>query len=472
MGFASPVFLTLFLPFTLLLCAAFRSRVHIQNLCLTVLSLLFYAWGEPVYLLVLVALAACNGALAKGIARGRGSARDLWTAVAIVLNIGVLFGFKYLGFFVATANAVFSLSLPVPQVALPLGISFFTFQALSYVLDVRMGKSAPAKDGGTLLLYLCLFPQLIAGPILRWHTVADQFQRRCMTMDGTALGIRRFILGLSKKVLLADVLGKVADAAFLCPGDALGAPLAWLGAASYTLQIYLDFSAYSDMAIGIGRVLGFTFPENFLHPLRAGSMQSFWRRWHITLTDWFRDYLYIPLGGNRKGRLRTYVNLSAVFLFTGLWHGARWTFVLWGAWNGLFVILERAGMLRAGTRRIGKWRSAVAHAYTLAVVLLGFVLFRAETVAQALAYGRSMFMQFAMTPLRASYLLEQCTPMNLAALGAAVAVSLNAFSRLRTRLAKQPLANAASYVLCCVLLLGCYAAIVASGHHPFIYFRF
>jgi len=364
MGFASPVFLSLFLPFTLLLCALFRSRVAVQNACLTALSLLFYAWGEPVYVLPLVGLAVCNGALAKGVAYGKASLRNVYTALAVALNIGLLFCFKYLGFF---------MPFPVPEIKLPLGVSFFTFQALSYVLDVRMGKSKPVKDGGTLLLYLCLFPQLIAGPILRWHTIADQFQNRRMTMAGAASRLRRFILGLSKKVLLADLLGKMADAAFACPQAGLSAPFAWLGAVSFALQIYLDFSGYSDMAIGIGRALGFTFAENFRHPLRAASMQHFWRRWHITLTDWFRDYLYIPLGGNRKGRFRTYVNVSAVFLFTGLWHGASWTFVLWGAWNGLFVILERAGALRAG-----KWPAVLAHAYTLAVVLLGFVLFRAE----------------------------------------------------------------------------------------------
>lgn len=468
MVFSSPAFLSFFLPLAFLACLLLRRWIKAQNACLMVLSVVFYAWGEPVYVLLILALTFLNGGLARWIEGAKVTPhQNALTALAVVLNMGLLLVIKYAAFLVQTLNALLGLSLSIPHIPLPLGISFFTFQALSYVLDVRRGRTTALRNQGTLLLYLCFFPQLIAGPIIQWGDIADQFAHRRMTPEDTALGLRRLIVGLSKKILLADVLGQVADAAFACPAAALNLPFAWLGALAYTLQIYLDFSGYSDMAIGMGHMFGFSFPENFRHPLRAGSMQLFWRHWHITLTDWFRVYLYIPLGGNRHGSARTYRNLAIVFLCTGLWHGAAWTFVLWGAWNGLFVIAERAGVLR-----VNRWPAALGHVYTLAVVLLGFVLFRAESLAQAGRYLLAMVGGNGLPQASWSCLLEQCTPMNLTTLLIAVLVSVNAGSRLRARLLERPWGQGMLATLCCALLMASYAAMLASGYHPFLYFRF
>ncbi|MDL2318605.1 MBOAT family protein [Eubacteriales bacterium OttesenSCG-928-A19] len=467
MGFATPAFVSLFLPVTLGLCVLARGRLRAQNVILLAASLLFYAWGEPVYILLLLALALGNGLLARRIAVSHARKASVLTALAVAINLGILFAFKYIGFFADTFHQLTGILLPLPRPRLPLGISFFTFQALSYVLDVRRGVTKPADSLWMLLLYLCFFPQLIAGPILQWNQVKDQLYARGITGEGVSRGLRRFIVGLSKKLLLADVLGGIADAAFACPAHALGAPLAWYGAIAYTLQIYLDFSGYSDMAIGMGHMFGFHFPENFRYPLRAGGMQAFWRRWHITLTDWFRSYLYIPLGGNRRGKPRTYRNMAIVFLFTGLWHGASWTFVLWGAWNGLFCILEYAGIIR-----VRRWPAWLAHLYTLAVVALGFVLFRSPGVGAAGVYLRAMCLNWQATPLRMSYFLEQCSPMRLTLLLASGAVSVDAFRRAGRLLAARPWGRAGMYAASLLLLLCAYTAMVASEYHPFIYFRF
>ncbi len=311
--------------------------------------------------------------------------------IAIFLNIGLLAFFKYANFVVANFNSLlgpFKLGLiHLEPVRLPIGISFFTFHALSYIIDIYRRKSRAAQRPLSVALYIFFFPQLIAGPILRWSAMAPQIARRVVTRDGFAEGIRRFIYGLAKKMLVANAVAVPAGQIFSLPSDTLSPALAWFGALCYTLQIYYDFSGYSDMAIGMGKMFGFEFLENFNHPYIAQSIRDFWRRWHISLSTWFRDYLYFPLGGNRGSHIHTCVNLLIVFFLCGLWHGASWTFVIWGLYHGLFLILERtrfASLLESMPKFF-------RHVYALVIVMLGWVFFRAETFSQALAFIGAMF---------------------------------------------------------------------------------
>lgn len=389
MVFSSVTFLFFFLPAALGLY--FCSGKH-KNLLLLAASLLFYAWGEGIYLLVMLASITVNygcGRLMFSFARNSEPSKMV-LALAIVYNFSVLAFFKYSNFLVENLNHILqTIQLPEIQlnpVHLPIGISFFTFQAVSYLVDVYKGKVAPQKNLVNLGLYIALFPQLIAGPIVRYHDIAKALVSRRVDIDDFAQGVQRFIFGLSKKVLLANPLALVADKIFALPANELTTPLAWLGALCYTLQIYYDFSGYSDMAIGLGRMFGFRFLENFNYPYISKSIQEFWRRWHISLSSWLRDYLYIPLGGNRHGSLRTYCNLLTVFLICGLWHGASWTFICWGLYHGFFLILERTPL---GALQQKLW-SPLRYILTIFIVVLGWVLFRSDTLGNALQYTAIM----------------------------------------------------------------------------------
>jgi alginate O-acetyltransferase complex protein AlgI len=339
--FAEPAFLFLFLPALLILYQLVPPRG--RNLLLVLASLLFYAVGEWRFLPILLASVALNYWIALGIDRTRGTpAARIWLTVGVASDLALLFYFKYFGFLLNQASYLFidfPTEIPVP--ALPLGISFFTFHKISYKVDVYRGVCAVRRNPLDLALYILLFPQLIAGPIIRYHEIADQLLRRIVTREGFAEGVRRFVVGLGKKMLVANVVARPADAIFGLPSHELTPGLAWLGLACYTLQIYFDFSGYSDMAIGLGRMFGFRFPENFHYPYVALSITDFWRRWHLSLSRWFRDYLYIPLGGNRCSPRRLYANLLTVFFLCGIWHGANWTFIAWGLFHGLFLVLER-----------------------------------------------------------------------------------------------------------------------------------
>ncbi len=468
MAFATPAFLSVFFPAGFFLCFLTRGNLRAQNLCLAALSLVFFAWAKPALGVLPVALTALEWFLGKGIAGAKTKSLQrlcAWLAVGVPL-LGLVVC-KYLGFFAEVLNGLFSLDLASPRLVQPLGVSFFTFKAVSYALDVRSQKEKPAERFDDLFLYLCLFPQMTAGPISQWREMRPQLVDRRMTLEGVRAGCVRFALGLSKKVLLADVLAGVVKAAFGCPAEARSAALAWLGAVAFTLQIYLDFSGYSDMAIGLGRMLGFTFPENFSLPLRAKGMRDFWRRWHMSLTAWFREYVYLPLGGNRKGLFCTCRNLGIVFLCTGLWHGANWTFVVWGLWNGLLLVLERTRLLA-----VPGWRGLWAHGYTLLAVTLGFVVFRSESIPPAFEYVRSMVTTFGMSWEMKGYLLEQLTPMNLTALGVSIAVAVSPGAKARARLGQEPWAQAALCAVCCALVALSYAAILASGFKPFLYAQF
>ena len=359
MVFSSPTFFFLFLPAAFLVNLLFRRSIRWSNALLLVASLLFYAWGEPVYVLLMIFTTLVNYAAARFMERFPAQ-RRFWCGAAVVWSLGTLVFFKYTDFLIESINGALGLSLPLPGIALPIGISFFTFQAMSYVLDVYRGDAQLSKNYFDVLLYISLFPQLIAGPIVKYHDVDQQLHARTITIEKTAAGFRRFCFGLAKKVLIANTLAMTADAVYALPMGSVTAPTAWLGAVAYLFQIYFDFSGYSDMAIGLGQAFGFTFKENFNYPYIAQTMQEFWRRWHISLSTWFREYVYIPLGGNRKGRLRTGLNKLTVFLLTGLWHGASWNFAVWGLYHGSFLMLESYGALKPA-----KWPRALRHAYTL-----------------------------------------------------------------------------------------------------------
>ena len=349
--------------------------------------MLFYAKGGGAFTWLMLASIAFNYGMAIVVARDRSKR---WLAVAVAINLAVLAIFKYTNFLTDNVNVLLTTlsvrPLAVPEVLLPIGISFYTFHAISYVVDVYRGHATAQKSPVHAALYLLLFPQLIAGPIIRYREIADQLARRVVRIDDFAYGVRRFVIGLGKKVLIANVVAVPADGIFALPPHELTAAHAWLGVACYTLQIYFDFSGYSDMAIGLGRMFGFRVPENFRWPYVAHTVQEFWRRWHISLSSWFRDYLYVPLGGNRVPPARMYSNLVLVFFLCGLWHGASWNFVIWGLYHGAFLVVERLGL----APRIRRLPTVMRHAYLIVVVMIGWVFFRAETLTSATAFLRAM----------------------------------------------------------------------------------
>ncbi len=474
MVFSSLSFLFLFFPVTFLLYVAVPNA-KFRNALLIFASLLFYAWGEPVYILLLLASVVVNWLLALLLGR-RETGRKAIIAVAVVLNIGLLVVFKYSGFLVETVNALFRLSLPVPAIRLPIGISFFTFQTLSYVIDVYRDKSSLQKSLPRLLLYISFFPQLIAGPIVKYHDIQDQLERRTLSFDRCAYGFKRFLYGLAKKVLIANVMAVTADYVFGLPASSLTAFAAWLGAVSYMLQIYFDFSGYSDMAIGLGKMFGFDFKENFRYPYASVGIKDFWRRWHISLSTWFKEYLYIPLGGNRKGKARTYLNQLIVFACTGLWHGANVTFLVWGLFHGLFLILESANIIPVKKAEKHPAARFLLRIYTLFVVLVGFVIFRADTMTQA---GQVLAAMFTGGPGSAAHLAQAITyltPWFLCVLVAACAASFPIALALESRLCRSGAgANgyaAVSYGLSAALFALCILSLAADTYNPFIYFRF
>jgi len=483
MVYSSPLFLFLFLPLVLLgyWLAGRRGR----NLLLLAASLLFYAWGEDVLVLVMIGSISVNYALARWIEAARGGAGARWAmGLAVVANIGCLSVYKYAGWMWDNATALLALvGAPPgllgerPHIELPIGISFFTFHALSALIDVYRREASVTRNPLDFGLYIACFPQLVAGPIIRYHDVVDQLTQRKVTLDGFAYGVRRFAVGLAKKVLIANVVAVQADLIFGLPPGELGGDVAWLGIVCYTLQIYFDFSGYSDMAIGLGRMFGFVYRENFRHPYASSSVTDFWRRWHISLSSWFRDYLYIPLGGNRHGTARTYFNLVLVFFLCGLWHGASWVFVIWGLYHGLFLVLERVGV----GRWLERWPGAVRHAYLLLAVMVGWVFFRSETLGGALDYLRSMFAPSVWSnPLHPARLyLEPATTLALLAgvIGSMPwlerAAAWRESQRARGDRPRLELAlEAASNLAITALLFLSVLELAAGFYNPFIYFRF
>ncbi len=476
MVFSSPIFLFLFLP--AVLATYFVLPRVARNVFLLVASIFFYAWGQARFVPILLASIAINYVLGLWIDSQRDRRASSWVlALAVAVNVSFLVVYKYSNFVADSMNRITaSLGraplIDLPPITLPLGISFLTFHALSYLIDVGRGARAQ-RNPLNLALYIMLFPQLVAGPIVRYAHVSPQIARREVTFDDFAVGVRRFIVGLGKKVLIANQLATPADALFALPADQLTLGLSWLGAAYYTLQIYFDFSGYSDMAIGLARMFGFRFLENFDYPYVARSVREFWQRWHISLSTWFRDYVYIPLGGSRRAPGRVYANLVTVFALCGLWHGAQWTFLLWGLYHGVFLVLERVG---SGSWLV-RWPAAIRHAYVLLVVMVGWVLFRTESLAHTMAFLGAMAGLGHGTGIEHHLALYVDPVLGLVA-GLGVVGSMPVLPWLRRwRREDAPVSfgwamdTASVAVLAIMLVVSCMALAVRT-YNPFIYYRF
>lgn len=464
MVFSSMVFLCIFLPVVFLLHLLLPG-IRAKNGMLLLASLAFYAYGEPVYVILMIASAFVNYLSALLIGKNPAGKKAVM-AVNVILNLGVLVLFKYTGFLAESVNTILGTAIPVPSIRLPIGISFFTFQAMSYVIDVYRGVTGAQKNFGKVLLYISFFPQLIAGPIVKYHDIAQEIENRTQTVDGVTDGIRRFVVGLSKKVLISNTVGLVADTLFAADVSGLNAAAAWIGAVSYMLQIYFDFSGYSDMAIGLGEMFGFHFKENFNYPYISGSIREFWRRWHMSLSGWFQEYLYIPLGGSRKGKIRTVINKFIVFLCTGIWHGANVTFLFWGLYHGCFLMLEE--IVPAIREQGGKVKSFFQHVYTLLVVLIGFVFFRADSMHQGAAWIKTMFTGFGSNTAAMSLALEQLTPLYLVTAAVGIVACCPAKMLVKKGRAYEAVTAAGSLAL----LLLCMLSLASGTYNPFIYFRF
>ena len=458
MLFSSIPFLYYFLP--LVLAVYFLTPARFRNAVLLLASLIFYAWGEPKYVLLMLAsiLSGYGFGLLQERYRGQKGAK-LVCGLSVAVSLSFLLYFKYADFFLENFNAATGLGVPLLRIALPIGISFYTFQIISYTVDVYRGEPAQ-KNLIHLAAYVAMFPQLIAGPIVRYSDIAQQLEHRSHSTALAAEGVRRFLIGLGKKILIANQLGELCSV--FRASDEKSVLFYWLYAVAFALHIYFDFSGYSDMAIGLGKVFGFHFLENFNYPYISASITEFWRRWHISLSGWFRDYLYIPLGGNRKGNARTWLNRFLVFFATGLWHGASWTFVLWGLWHGLFSVLEDCGAIpvdKLKGKRIGQL-------YTLLVVVLGFTLFRADTLAQAGAMYAAMFSGIGLHWLGTAAVWAKFTP--------AFALTLCLALLLCTPVAREhtPKRESVTFIGSLGLLLLCMMYLAAGSFNPFIYFRF
>ncbi|HEY9114978.1 MAG TPA: MBOAT family O-acyltransferase [Bacteroidales bacterium] len=473
MLFSSPLFLYLFLPLTLLLF--YFSDAKLKNGVLLFASLVFFAWGGVAYSIILVLSILVNYLFGYLVSRKKGSRAYLGLGVGI--NLGVLVVFKYADFIVANLNSLFEnfqiKPIDQPNILLPIGISFFTFQAISYLIDVYRKEVVYQKNLVNLALYISLFPQLIAGPIVRYHDIASQLVKRDFSLEKFGEGVQRFIIGLSKKVLLANNFAIVADEILDSDFADLTTPVAWIGIVAYAFQIYFDFSGYSDMAIGLGKMFGFTILENFNFPYISKSIKEFWRRWHISLSTWFRDYLYIPLGGSRVSNSRTYFNLLIVFLLTGFWHGASWSFMFWGAFHGLFLVLERLGL----DKLLRKTWQPVQHMYAMLVVLIGWVFFRVESIDEAFFYLKRMFVNNAL--LENNWLSYFDTKFTIV-LFIGIISSTSFFPWIGSLYSKYLVqnrtinlaSNTVYFLILNALLILSTFYLVAGSYNPFIYFRF
>lgn len=489
MVFSTIIFLCAFLPLTII--GYYLLPKKAKNIWLLLCSVFFYAWGEPKFVLVMLLSILCNyifGILIAGCGqdekkRGR---KKIVLILSVITNLGLLFVFKYFTFVMESIKLITKGSFDVIQIALPIGISFYTFQGMSYVVDVYRQEGMMDESGQkvtivqknilNLALYIAMFPQLIAGPIVRYHDIKDSLVNRSHTPEKFASGVERFIVGLAKKAILANMIGSLANSIMTGDLERMGATVAWLGAIAYTLQIYFDFSGYSDMAIGLGRIFGFEFMENFNYPYISKSIKEFWRRWHISLSGWFRDYLYIPLGGSRRGNV--YVNLGLVFLATGIWHGAAFTFILWGIYHGVFRLSEYWLEKHVKNAPKGIVLSFAGWIYTTVVVIVGWVIFAQNTVAEALYYIGIMFgiKRNAFQAFDVSYYLNHqmtfylvlgilfCIPWKEVLKKLAPNVQIKSGLSLMISIGKR--------VLLLGLLVVCYVYIINSSFNPFIYFRF
>ena len=468
MVFSSIIFLCAFLP--VVLFVYFLIPKQSRNLWLLLASLLFYGWGEPRYILIMLFSTVfdyCNGrAIEAADIRGR---RDTVGRAILVLsvagNLGILCFFKYTDFALATVNSLAGTQLGLLQLALPIGISFYTFQTMSYTIDVYRGETKAQHNIVSFGMYVCLFPQLIAGPIVRYKDVQREVDARETTAEGTARGLQRFLLGLAKKVLFANQIGALWDYIQGLNGTDMSTAMAWLGALAFTFQIYFDFSGYSDMAIGLGEIFGFHFPENFDHPYEAKSITEFWRRWHMTLGTWFREYLYIPLGGNRKGLPRQVFNLFIVWFLTGLWHGAGWNFIMWGLYYFVLLMLEKCVLLRA-LERLPK---ILRHLYTMFFVVVGWVIFACDDMQVLSGYLKAMFgLGVRLGNRLALFEWDIYAPFLSILLFASTTLPARISKKLLMEPQRQPFLMGYTRLLFVLSL----AFLVSGSYNPFLYFRF
>ena len=470
MIFASLIFLYLFLPLNLILYF-FSKSTAVKNTVLLVFSLVFYAWGRPAWMLLLVFTAFCDWKNAKTIEKYRGTGKAKLALIAsLVLDIGIFVAFKYSGFLAENVNALFSSALPVPELELPIGISFYTFQTLTYVIDVYRGTCRAQQRFPKYLLYLSMYFQLVAGPIVRYTDVANEIEARKHGVIRAYDGVQRFLCGLAKKVVIADTASILVKKYMDADISSLPILAAWLGSFMYAIQLYFDFSGYSDMAIGLGKIFGFKFPENFNYPFLSKSVTEFWRRWHMTLGGWFRDYVYIPLGGNRVSPARHIFNIAVVWALTGLWHGAAWNFVIWGVLFAVLLILEKLFMAKV----LKKIPSAISHVLVMVVILISFVIFNADSLAQAGSDIAGMFgaggVSFV-TEETLYYLRSYAVIIVLGLIGS-TPVATRIAERLRAGNTTSKIMKFAEPVVLIALLLVCTAFLVDGSFNPFLYFRF
>ena len=475
MLFSSPIFLFAFLPVTL--AGYYLLDRKFKNIFLLIMSLIFYAWGEPKFIFIMLISIMANWLFGLAVDKFRDNKRAAhgYLTLMVLWNVSIFFVYKYLNFTITNVNALFGTTFPLTKFVLPIGISFFTFQAMSYVIDVYMGNGSVQKNPLNVALYITFFPQLIAGPIVRYETVANEIKNRKETLDDFSLGIKRFIYGLSKKLILSNLAAAAADKAFeLTDYSGVSAAMAWFCALCYSLQILFDFSGYSDMAIGMGLMVGFHYDENFNYPYISGSIKEFWNRWHISLGTFFRDYVYIPLGGNRKGARRRTINLLIVWGLTGFWHGASWNFIFWGLYFFLFIYMENTFLLE----KFSHLPRFVSHLYAMVVVYFGWVLFRCESLGNLGAILKGMFglNHNGFIDLSTSVLFQN----NLYLLIFCIIASTPLLKNIGTYIKRLDLVHyripyltyAYEIVIPPVLLILSLLALVGNSYNPFLYFQF
>lgn len=465
MVFSSAIFLLKFLPIVFI--TNYIIKAEYSNMLLLIASLIFYAWGEPYLVFLMIFSIIFNWKIGLLIEKNKGTRRKLALFIGVLLNLGVLGYYKYAGFGISVLNSILGKEiLYVPQITLPIGISFFTFQAISYIADVYKKETRASSRIVNVALYISFFPQLIAGPIVKYRDINQQIEQRQIEWDAVAGGFKRFTYGLAKKVLISNVLGLCVDSIYSYEISMIGGKAAWIGAIAYTFQIYYDFSGYSDMAIGLGKMFGFNIPENFNYPYLAKSISEFWRRWHISLGTWFREYVYIPLGGNRKGKLRTYINLVIVFFLTGLWHGADFSFIIWGLYHGFFSTIERLGLKKCLDKS-----KVISRIYCLLFVNFGWVLFRAGNTVTGMKYMLRMI-----TPWRYSDVsipIGRLVDWKTIFVGICAVTGMGLIQRMiPSDICERWKNSVFEAVWCTVLLILCLAAIASNTYNPFIYFQF
>ena len=458
MVFSSILFIFRFLPIAMGIY--FLTPKKLKNLSLLILSLIFYSWGEPRYFLLMIASIFVDYFISINIEKNNKNKKIkiLLLAISIIFNVGILFFFKYINFFIENINSIFNMSLNNVKITLPLGISFYTFQTMSYTIDVFLGKVKAEKNIINFGAFVCLFPQLIAGPIVKYIDISKELKNRDINLDEIQEGIRLFILGLGSKVLIANNIGSLWNEVETMGFNNISTILAWMGIIAFSLQIYFDFNGYSLMAIGLGKILGFNFPNNFNYPYESRSITEFWRRWHITLGQWFKQYVYIPLGGNRLGRARTYFNLFIVWFLTGLWHGASYNFILWGLYFFILICIEKNGLLNLLNKH-----KLISHIYTIFFILVGWVLFAVIDLNQIINFFKKMFI-FNAGNEWIYYLRNYIITYTIA-----IIFSTNFLKKIYNKFVKSNIVD--TIILITIFLLSI-AYLVDSSYNPFLYFRF